>query len=80
MKGYLKMKELKKIVVKVLNIDEIEVNDTLTMENAKQWDSFNHLLLISEIEKKLGITFSIQEVEKIKSFKDLREIVSNKGR
>ena len=74
------MKELKKIVVKVLNIDEIEVNDTLTMENAKQWDSFNHLLLISEIEKEMSITFSIQEVEKIKSFKDLREIVSGKGR
>ena len=74
------MKELKKIVVKVLNIDEIEVNDTLTMENAKQWDSFNHLLLISEIEKEMGITFSIQEVEKIKSFKDLREIVLDKGR
>ena len=72
------MKELKKIVVKVLNIDEIEVNDTLTMENAKQWDSFNHLLLISEIEKEMSITFSIQEVEKIKSFKDLREIVSSK--
>ena len=80
MKGYLKMKELKKIVVKVLNIDEIEVNDTLTMENAKQWDSFNHLLLISEIEKEMSITFSIQEVEKIKSFKDLREIVLDKGR
>jgi len=74
------MKELKKIVVKVLNIDEIEVNDTLTMENAKQWDSFNHLLLISEIEKEMSITFSIQEVEKIKSFKDLREIVLDKGR
>ena len=74
------MKELKKIVAKVLNIDEIKVNDTLTMENAKQWDSFNHLLLISEIEKEMSITFSIQEVEKIKSFKDLREIVLDKGR
>jgi len=72
------MKELKKIVAKILSIDEIKVNDALTMKNAEQWDSFNHLLLISEIEKKLGITFSIQEVEKIKSFRDLREIVSSK--
>ena len=74
------MEALKNIVAKVLNIDEIKVNDTLTMGNAKQWDSFNHLLLISEIEKEMGITFSIQEVEKIKSFRDLREIVSSKGR
>jgi len=74
------MRELNKIVAKVLSIDEIKVNDSLTMKNTEQWDSFNHLLLISEIEKELGITFSIQEVEKIKSFRDLREIVSGKGR
>ena len=74
------MDNLKKIVAKVLNIDEIRVNDSLSMSNAEEWDSFNHLLLISEIEKELGITFSIQEVEKIKSFRDLREIVSSKGR
>ena len=74
------MAELKKIVAKVLNIEEIRVNDSLTMDNAEQWDSFNHLLLISEIEKNLGITFSIQEVEKIRSFKDIMEIVSSKGR
>lgn len=74
------MENLKRIVAKVLNIDEIKVNDSLTMENAEQWDSFNHLLLISEIEKNLGITFSIQEVEKIKSFKTLREIVLSKSK
>lgn len=74
------MEELKKIVAKVLNIGESKVDDSLAMENAEQWDSFNHLLLISEIEKKIGITFSIQEVEKIKSFKDLRGMVSSKSK
>ena len=74
------METLKKIVAKVLNIDEIKVNNSLAMGNAEQWDSFNHLLLISEIEKEMGITFSIQEVEKIKSFRDLREIVSSKSK
>jgi len=74
------MEGLKKIVAKVLSIDEIEVNNSLTMGNAEQWDSFNHLLLISEIEKEIGIKFSIQEVEKIKSFKDLKEIVSSKSK
>ncbi len=72
------MDNLKKIVAKVLNIDEIRVNDSLSMSNAEEWDSFNHLLLISEIEKELGITFSIQEVEKIKSFRELRETVLGK--
>jgi len=74
------MEALKKIVAKVLNVDESKVDDSLTIDHTEQWDSFNHLLLISEIEKNLGIKFSIQEVEKIKSFKDLREIVLSKGK
>jgi len=74
------MEQLKKIVAKVLNVDESKVDDDLTMDNAEQWDSFNHLLIISEIEKEMGVKFSIQEVEKIKSFKDLKEVVSNKGK
>ena len=73
------MEALKKIVAKVLNVDESKV-DELTMDNAEQWDSFNHLLLISEIEKQLGIKFSIHEVENIKSFKGLSEIVGNKDK
>ena len=76
----MKMEQLKKIVAKVLNVDELKVDDNLTMDNAEQWDSFNHLLLISEIEKDMGVKFSIQEVEKIKSFKDLSEVVGNKGK
>tara|TARA_Y100000310_G_scaffold333939_1_gene412542 strand:+ start:375 stop:605 length:231 start_codon:yes stop_codon:yes gene_type:complete len=76
----MKMEQLKKIVAKVLNVDESKVDDDLTMDNAEQWDSFNHLLIISEIEKEMGVKFSIQEVEKIKSFKDLKEVVSNKGK
>ena len=73
------MEQLKKIAAKVLNVDESKM-DELTMDNTEQWDSFNHLLLISEIEKQLGIKFSIQEVEEIKSFKNLREIASSKGK
>jgi acyl carrier protein len=73
------MEQLKKIVAKVLNVEESKV-DRLTLENAENWDSFNHLLLISEIEKALGVKFSINEVEKIKSFKDLEEMMQSKAK
>ncbi|MBW2976547.1 acyl carrier protein [Candidatus Woesearchaeota archaeon] len=72
------MENLKDITARVLNIDLSKVNDTLVKENTEQWDSFNHLLLISEIEKKLGIKFTASEIEKIRTFKDLSEVVSRK--
>ena len=47
------MDSLKQIVSRVLNIDSI--NENVSRNNTEEWDSFNHLLLISEIEKELGV-------------------------
>jgi len=72
------MDQLKEIVARVLDIKIDMIDDNLKRDDTEKWDSFNHLLLISEIEKNLGVKFSISDVEKIKSFKELRQIVSGK--
>lgn len=72
------MKDLEKIVMRVLNIEEDKIIAELSRNTTEEWDSFNHLLLINEIEKNLGIKFSISEVEKIKTFGQLQEIIAKK--
>lgn len=72
------MEKLKDIVARVLNISISKVNDKLSKDSTEEWDSFNHLLLISEIEKKLGVKFTAAEIEKIKTFKDLEASFENK--
>lgn len=72
------MEKLKNIVSRVFNIAVSEINDELTCDNTEGWDSFNHLLLITEIEKEMGVKFSISEVREIKTFKDIRESIANK--
>lgn len=72
------MDKLKEIFSKLLCIDLKLVNDSISRENTEEWDSFNHLLLVSAIEKELGITLTISEVEKIKSFGQLAQIISEK--
>ena len=72
------MDQLKEIVARVLDIKIDMIDDNLIRDDTEKWDSFNHLLLISEIEKNLGVKFSILDVEKIKSFKELRQIVLGK--
>jgi acyl carrier protein len=70
------IENLRKILSRVLNLDGNSINDELTRDDIENWDSFNHLVLIAEIERELGICFSISEVEKIRSFKTLREIAA----
>lgn len=68
------IENLRRILSRILNLDGNSINDELTRDDVESWDSFNHLVLISEIERELGICFSLSEVEKIRSFKTLREI------
>lgn len=72
------MEQLKKIMTCVLNIRNGKIADDLSRDNNENWDSFNHLLLISEIEKKMGIKFSISDVARIKTFKQLKEFITSK--
>ncbi len=74
------MKPLIDIVAKVLNIPARKINDRLTRDSAASWDSFNHLVLIAEIERALKIRFSARDVENIRSFKQLKQIVAGKKR
>ena len=72
------MENLRKITSKVLGIEEEKINDELSREKEELWDSFNHLLLVSEIEKEMGIKFTMPEVEEIKTFKDLNKLIEEK--
>lgn len=71
-------RELRQLVARVFDIPVSEVTDQLERGKLEVWDSLNHLLLISEIEKEMGIEFTTDEVLEINTFKDVRKIVSKK--
>lgn len=72
------MDQLTEIVARVFDMAVSQVNDDLSREKLEVWSSLNHLLLISEIEKEMQIEFTSDEVIGIKTFKDIRMIVSKK--
>lgn len=44
----------------------------------EQWDSMNHVVLISTIEKEFGVTFDIMEVINISKFGDFIDLLEQK--
>jgi acyl carrier protein len=66
-------------VARSFGIPVDSVTDDLSREKLEAWTSLNHLLLVTDIEEEMGIQFTTDEVLKIKTFKDLREIVSAKN-
>ncbi len=69
---------INRIIANTLGIGEDEVDGGITREKSKDWDSFNHLMIISEVEREIGVKFSITEVEMIKGQSDIVALVNSK--
>jgi acyl carrier protein len=72
------MDKLEEIFSTVLDIERKLVNDDLSRENCENWDSFNHLLLFSEIENSMSVRFTISEIEAISTYGQLRAAFEKK--
>ena len=63
---------------RVFNNENLEVSDGLTANDVSNWDSLSHMILIGEVEKSLGITFKLKELNKMKNVGDMMDIILSK--
>ena len=67
--------EIKEIMKNILKVD---IKDDSNRQNIDVWDSFNHLDILVNIEKKYSISFSPEEMAIINSYSDLYNMVKSK--
>ena len=68
---------VKVIIAKVFSFPESEVNDESGPENIENWDSFNGLILVDELENHFKIKFSISEITDVKNVADIKRHLKN---
>lgn len=73
------MKRLKAILSKVLGIEQTLITDKTSPSNVESWDSFNGLMLVSELEKEFNVKFTMEEVVSVKNVKDIKESLRKHG-
>ncbi|MFA6536534.1 MAG: acyl carrier protein [Candidatus Paceibacterota bacterium] len=73
------MEKLNQILAKVLEIDPNSITDLTSPENTPSWDSFNGLLLITELEKGFEVKFTIDEVVAVKNVGDIKKALKRQG-
>lgn len=59
------------IMRKVFDDAGLEINDSISARDIKRWDSLNHVILISEVEKEFGIRFDLTDMLEIRSTGDV---------
>ena len=73
------MKKLKSILSRILDIEENSINDQTSPGNVESWDSFNALMMVSELEKEFKVRFTMDEVTAVKCVKDIKESLKRHG-
>lgn len=58
--------------------DDFEIADDLVFEGVPGWDSVGHMMLVTEIESRIGTTLDMDEIIGMDSVKAIRELVARK--
>ena len=66
------MSRLSKLLARVLQVNEEEINENSSPQNINSWDSFNGLMLVMELEKEFGISFTMEEIMDVANVKDIK--------
>jgi len=69
------VEQLRSLTAEVLGVDESDITDDSSSKTIPQWSSFNHLTLMSTVEETFGLTFSMQEMTDLQTFRDLVNLV-----
>ncbi len=64
-------KEVQEIFRKVFDNAELEIDDQTSAKDISKWDSLNHVILISEVEKKYSIRFDLKDLLNTRTVSDI---------
>ena len=73
------MKTVEEIIAHVLNIDSASITDASSPQTIEDWDSFNGLVLVTELEKAFNVSFSLDEVVTVKNVGDIKAALKKHG-
>ena len=72
------MDSLKKIIAETFSVSIDSIGENLVLRDLESWDSFNHMVFIVAVEQKFGVELSADEIIRMQSYKDAREILTGK--
>lgn len=62
---------LRILVGEVLEVAPERIGEDFGPDHAPNWDSLTHLRLVTAVEEQYGVTFTMEEIGEIRSYRDL---------
>lgn len=62
----------------IFDEDDLTINDNTNSDEIEEWDSLNHINLVSAIEKEFKIKFALGELETLKDVGSMIDLMYKK--
>lgn len=73
------LQKMNTILAQVLAIDPQSITDATSPNTVGSWDSYNALMLVSELETGFRVHFTIDEVVAVKNVGDIKAALARHG-
>ena len=67
------------MLVRILQVNEGEINDQMSPNTVPTWDSYNALMIVSELETIFSVHFTMDEVVAVKNVGDIKNVLRKHG-
>ena len=72
-------RSLRAIVADVLQVSTAEINEASGMNLTTNWDSLNHFVIVTALERELGARVVFDEMESLSTVKAIRAFLVSQG-
>jgi len=72
--------KIENLLAEVLKMPAARITDDFAMNDAEVWDSLKHMELVLSLEQNLGIQLTFDEIVAMRSLREIKRVLSEKGR
>lgn len=72
------MPELEQVFRKVFNNESLIISRSMSANDVDGWNSLNHMILVSEVEKAFSIRLKLKDLNKMHNVGDMIDIILSK--
>ena len=73
------LEKLYNLISKILEIDTSIINGKTSPDNTETWDSYNGLMMVSELELAFNVNFTMDEVIAVRNVNDIIKALKKYG-
>jgi acyl carrier protein len=72
------LESLRKIMIDVFDLDDLEITAQTTADDVEDWDSLSHIRLMVAVERQFKIKFQNSEIESLTNVGELVQVIARK--